>query len=116
MKKLLLITLIAFAGCRKVDVVPQPINLGVESKTTSIKSSSLVNNVLNIQFSTTEGAKYSIQIIPFGKDEPVIKEGFTATDTIMTKKYDLSKLARMDYDLIFIDVKGKEQKLPLVIK
>lgn len=117
MKKLLLIALIALAGCRKIDVVPvQPIDLGKESTTTAIKSSSLINNNLNIKFATTEGAKYSVQIVPFGKEEPVIKDGFTADDTVVVKKYDLSKLAKMDYDLIFIDVKGKEQKLPLIIK
>ena len=117
MKKLLLIVLIALAGCRKIDVTPMPIiDLGKESTITAIKSSSLINNTLNIAFATTEGAKYSVQIVPFGKDEPVVKDGFTANDTIVVKKYDLSKLAKMDYDLIFIDVKGKEQKLPLIIK
>lgn len=117
MKKLLLVTLVLLAGCTKIDIPqPQVIDLGKESTTTAIKKASLINNTLDIAFSTTESAKYSVQIIPFGKDEPVFKDGFTAVDTVTTKKYDLSKLAKMDYDLIFIDVKGKEQKLPLIIK
>lgn len=117
MKKILLTMVIFLAACTKIKMPTQPnIDLGKESTTTAIKSSSLINNTLNIKFATTEGAKYSVQIVPFGKDEPVLKDGFTADDTIMIKKYDLSKFAKMDYDLIFIDVKGKEQKLPIIIK
>ena len=52
----------------------------------------------------------------FGSEEPVKKDAFTATDDITTKTYDLSTLPKKDYDLLFIDVDGKEVKFPLVIK
>ena len=69
-----------------------------------------------MEFITTPGAKYSVQVIPFGKDEAVKTEGFTATDIITKKVYDLSALPKKDYDLIFIDIAGKEVKYPIIIK
>ena len=67
-------------------------------------------------FETTIGAKYSVQIIPFGSDEPVKKDGFTATETETKKIYNLTDLAKRDYDLIFIDVSGNEVKYPIFKK
>lgn len=118
MKKLILIiVLFILAGCRKIEMpLPQVIDLGKTSTTTAIKSSRLVNNILNIEFATTVGAKYSVQVVPFGSDEPIFNDGFTANDTIVKKSYNFSNFKRMDYDLIFIDVKGTEQKTPLIIK
>ena len=104
-------------SCRKIEVAPQPqINLGVKSTSTSIKSISQTGNIVTAEFETTIGSKYSVQIIPFGSEEPVKKEGFTATETITRKIYNLSDLAKKDYDLIFIDINGKETKYPLIVK
>ena len=51
------------------------------------------------------------------KSEPkIIEKEVFVTDDATTKTYDLSGLVRSDYDLIFIDVDGKEVKYPLVIK
>jgi hypothetical protein len=122
MKKLkvilvILIFIVGIASCRKVDIVPTPkIDLGVKSTSTSIKSIQQINNTVVAQFETTSGAKYAVQIVPFGSEEPVKNYSFTATDNLTTKTYDLSGLSRSDYDLIFIDVNGKEVKYPLVIK
>jgi hypothetical protein len=119
MKKLTLIMVmfLAIAACRKIEVPPtQAIDLGVQSQSTSIKTISQVNNIVTAEFETTPGAKYSVQIVPFGSDEPAKKDGFTADNTITKKVYDLSSLKRMDYDLIFIDISGKEIKYPLIIK
>jgi hypothetical protein len=117
MKKIMLISVLFLAACTKVAVpVPQSIDLGVKSTATSIKSISQTGNVVTAEFETTVGAKYSVQIVPFGKDEPVKKEGFTATEVVTKKAYDLSGLAKKDYDLIFIDISGKETKYPLIIK
>lgn len=117
MKKTLLLALL-LAGCTKIDHYPQPqvIDLGVKSTTTAIKSLIQANNIVTAEFSTTVGSKYSVQIIPFGSDEPVKKDGFTATDTLTKKVYNLADLAKSDYDLIFIDVNGKEAKHPIIIK
>jgi hypothetical protein len=112
-----LVTLLALS-CRKVDVpvVMSTIDLGIKSTSTSIKSIGQVGNIVTAEFVTTPGAKYSVQLIPFGKDESAKTEGFTATDTLTKKVYDLSALPKKDYDLIFIDIAGKEVKFPIVIK
>lgn len=112
-----LVTLVALS-CRKVDVpvMMNTIDLGKASTATSIKSIGQAGNVVTAEFVTTPGAKYSVQVIPFGKDESVRTEGFTATDTLTKKVYDLSALPKKDYDLIFIDIAGKEVKYPIIIK
>ena len=117
MKKVLLTTVIFLAACTKIVTPPSPImDLGVKSTSTSIKSISQIGNIVTAEFETTIGSKYSVQIIPFGSQEPARKEGFTATETITRKIYNLSDLAKKDYDLIFIDINGKEVKYPLIIK
>ena len=109
-------TLVVYA-CTKIDIpAPEPINLGVKSEATAIKSITQVGNTVTAEFETTVGAKYSVQVVPFGKEEPVKKEGFTATETLTKKVYDLSSLNKQDYDLIFIDINGKEVKHPIIIK
>jgi hypothetical protein len=112
--------IVALASCRKSDYVPtikpNKIDLGVKSTSTAIKAITQTDNTVVAQFETTVGAKYAVQIVPFGSEEPVKNYIFTATDDATTKTYDLSGLSRSDYDLIFIDVDGKEVKYPLVIK
>ena len=118
-KTILLIAIIVLVigSCRKSDIVPMPkIDLGTKSTSTAIKSITQTDNTVVAQFETTTGAKYAVQIIPFGSEEPVKKDAFTATDDITTKTYDLSTLPKRDYDLLFIDVEGKEVKFPLTIK
>lgn len=111
-----LVTLVAIS-CRKIEFPqPQIIDLGVKSVNTNIKSVSRVGNVFTTEFHTTPDAKYSVQIIPFGTDVVVRKDGFTASDTVTKRIYNLSDLQKMDYDLIFIDVNGVEVKYPIVIK
>jgi hypothetical protein len=92
------------------------INLGVESTTTNIKSVFQSENVVIIEFETTIGAKYSVQIIPFGQETPAKKEGFTATNTTTQRVYDLTELSKGYYDLVLLDVLGKEIKYPIIIK
>lgn len=117
MKKLLLTTVIFLAACTKVVQPPPPImDLGVKAQSTAIKSISQVGSTVTAEFKTTIGSKYSVQIIPFGSSQPVKKEGFTATQTITQKIYNLSDLVKKDYDLIFIDISGKEVKYPIIIK
>ena len=117
MKKLTLIMVMFLAACTKIDIpAPQVIDLGVQSQSTSIKSITQSGNVVTAEFETTVGSKYSVQIVPFGSEEPIKKDGFTAESTITKKVYDLSSLKKMDYDLIFIDISGKEVKYPLIIK
>jgi hypothetical protein len=108
---------IVLVSCRKVEPVPfQVIDLGTQSTSTSIKSIVQNGNTVSAQFATTPGSKYSVQIIPFGSEEPAKKEGFTAKDTLTIKSYDLTGLPKKHYDFIFIDISGKEVKFPIVIK
>ena len=121
-KTILLIAIIVLVigSCRKSDYVPtikpNKIDLGTKSTSTTIKSITQTDNTVVAQFETTIGAKYAVQIIPFGSEEPIKKDAFTATDDVTTKTYDLSTLPKKDYDLLFIDVEGKEVKYPLTIK
>jgi hypothetical protein len=123
MKKIILIiavVILTISSCQKTEVIynemPQKIDLGTKSVSTSIKSITQKNNNVIAEFETTVGAKYAVQIVPFGSEEPIKKDSFTATETLTTKTYDLSDLVKSDYDLIFIDVNGKEVKFPLVVK
>ena len=117
MKKATLIMVMFLAACTKIAPTPQPtIDLGVQSQSTSIKSIVQTNNTVTAVFETTPGAKYSVQVIPFGSEKPSFKEGFTASDVTTQKIYNLSTLTKSDYDLIFIDISGKEIKYPIVIK
>jgi hypothetical protein len=114
---LLFILIFVIYSCTKIELEePTPINLGVQSTSTSIKSITQTGNIVTAEFATTVGAKYSVLIVPFGKDEPVKKEGFTATEEVTKKVFDLKQLAKQDYDLIFIDINGKEVKHPIIIK
>ena len=120
MKRILFYTALSFltlAACTNYEQeVIAPINLGVKSTSTAIKSINQTENTVTAVLETTPGAKYSIQIIPFGSEQPVKKEGFTATESQTTKYLNLSELPKKDYDFIFIDVDGKEVKYPLTIK
>jgi hypothetical protein len=117
MKKATLIMVMFLAACTKIDLpAPQVIDLGVQSQATGIKSVVQVNNTVTAVFETTPGAKYSVQVIPFGSDKPSFKEGFTANEATTQKIYNLSTLSKSDYDLIFIDINGKEVKHPIIIK
>ena len=114
---LLLILIFVVYSCTKIELEePTPINLGVQSTSTSIKSITQSGNIITAEFATTVGAKYSVLIVPFGKEEPVKKEGFTATEEVTKKVFDLKQLVKQDYDLIFIDINGKEVKHPIIIK
>jgi len=111
-----LVALLALSCKKAVLQQPQFIDLGTTSTSTAIKSIAQTGNIVTAEFETTIGAKYSVQIIPFGSEIPSKKEGFTATETVTKKVYDLSKLSKKDYDLVFIDISGKEVKYPIVIK
>jgi hypothetical protein len=111
------LVILAISSCSKTDL-PEPvtIDLGVKSVSTAIKSIVQEDKTVKVVLETTPGAKYSIQVVPFGKEEPVKKEGFTATDVITQKTFDLTGLPKNYYDFIIIDVAGKEAKYPLTIK
>jgi hypothetical protein len=120
MKKIFLTSLFVLFlinGCAEPELEDYSmIDLGVTSKPTLIKSVKQTSNEVKVVFSTTTGAKYSVQILPFGNEVPVIVNGFTATSEETQKEYNLNGLPKGDYDLILIDIKGDEIKTPLIIK
>ena len=79
-------------------------------------SNSLTSGPITVEFSVTKDAKYSVQIVPFGAEDPIKTFGFTADASVVTKTYDLSSLPNGDYTLIFIDIVGKEIKQQITIK
>lgn len=111
---LIIVIMFVVYSCTKVDIpTPQVIDLGKVSNTTLIKSVSKSGNIVTVDYQVTVGSKYSVQIIPFGSEEPAIKQGFTADAEVVTKAYDLSSLKKMDYDLVLTDIKGVEIKYPI---
>lgn len=120
MKKILLtlcLSVFLLQGCFNPYYEEQPaINLGVQSTSTNFKSVFFNENVLIVEFETTIGAKYSVQIIPFGQETPVEKEGFTAMNEVTQRVFDLNELPKGYYDLVLLDISGKEIKYPIIIK
>jgi hypothetical protein len=120
MKKIFIVSILSgllLQGCIDpyYDEYPK-INLGEKSINTNIKSIFQSDNLVTVEFETTIGSKYSVQIIQFGQEIPIRKEGFTATNTTTRKVYDLTKESVGYYDLIFIDITGKDVKYPIMIK
>jgi len=112
----ILFGVLTMEACRKIPVPEMKIDLGKAPVSTAIKSISQSGTTVNAVFQTTPGAKYNVQVIPFGSYDPVFKDGFTAEDTLTVKQYNLSQLAKKNYDLIFLDIEGKEIKHPITIK
>jgi hypothetical protein len=116
MKKLLLIVLVLLVGCRKIDF-PAPINLGVQSQSTAItKVHPIVSNgQITVDMNVTSGAKYSLQVTDL-LDNEIKTFGFTADSDIYTRKLDLTDLKNGDYNLVLIDIAGKETRTNIIIK
>jgi hypothetical protein len=116
MKKLLLISLVLLAGCTKIDVIP-PINLGVQSQSTAItKVFPIVSNgQITVDMNVTSGAKYSLQVTDL-LDNEIKTFGFTADSDIYTRKLDLTTLKNGDYNLVLIDIAGRETRTNIIIK
>lgn len=116
MKKLLLIALVLLAGCTKIDV-PMPINLGVQAKSTAITRvyPIISNGQITVDMNVTSGAKYSLQVTDL-LDNELKTFGFTADSDIYTRKLDLTDLKNGDYNLVLIDIAGKETRTNIIIK
>ena len=102
-------------SCEDIQVVDQPINLGATATGTDITSIVVVNKSTTIIANTTVGAKYSIQIYPFGSAEPIKTIGFTATSGATIKTINLNELPVGMYDLHLIDISGTIIKKPLIL-
>jgi hypothetical protein len=116
MKKLLLIALVLLAGCRKLNVVPL-VDLGTQSQSTAItKVHPIISNgQITVDMNITSGAKYSLQVTDL-LDNKIKTFGFTADSDIYTRKLDLTDLKNGDYNLVLIDIAGKETRTNIIIK
>lgn len=117
-KIIVLLGLMTFLGCRKVDFYPTPIDLGVTSETTKIVSISPIisnGNSVTVNMNTTSGSKYSLSVTDL-LDNEVKSFGFTASDVTTQKTLDLSSLKTGDYNLVLTDIKGSESKINIIIK
>jgi hypothetical protein len=103
-------------SCQDIEVLQKEINLGATSVGTDIKSIVVVNKSTTIVANTTVGAKYSIQIQPFGNSEQPLKTvGFTAESEATIKTINLNELPAGMYDLYLIDISGTIIKKPLIL-
>ena len=118
MKKAFLITVIFLMACTKV-APPPPfiIDLGKQAQITAITKVNPVvsNGYVTVTMKVTNGAKYSLQVTDLLENE-LKTFGFTANDTIYIKNLDLTSLKSGDYNLILLDISGKESRQNLIIK
>lgn len=107
-----------FVGCTKIPILPPQVELG------AIPTSSVINKVspivsdgsnVTVSMTLTVGAKYSLQVTDL-LDRELKVLGFTAGSSNTIKTIDLSSLKNGDYNLILIDVQGRENKTNIVIK
>ena len=118
MKRVLLTMVVFLAACTKVVQPPMPnIDLGQKATATAIsKVTPIVSNGnITVEMKVTPGAKYSLQVTNLLDDE-LKTVGFTATDTIYIQKMDLTSLKTGDYNLVLIDIAGKESRSNVIIK
>lgn len=118
MKKIILICSILFiSGCTKV-YSPIQMDLGRVPEFTSIKAISPIvsdGKSVTVELLLTPGSKYSLQVTNL-LDQELKVFGFVADGQSVSKTLDLSSLDRGDYNIVLIDVKGKETKRNITIK
>jgi len=118
MKKVLITMVVFLLACTKVVQPPTPtIDLGKIPAATSIKKVTPIvsNGNITVELGVTQGAKYSLQVTDL-LDEEIKTFGFTADDTIYIRKLDLTSLKNGDYNLVLIDIAGKEVRSNIIIK
>jgi hypothetical protein len=121
MKKILiLITMLSslfIIGCTDIEILETPqVNLGVNSKSTDIKTIESINGIVKVQYQLTAGAKYSVQVYRFAAVEPAKTLPLTAEDEIVNKVYDFTDLENGIYDLVLTDISGVSVRKPVLIK
>jgi tetrahydromethanopterin S-methyltransferase subunit E len=110
------IFLIILLSCQDLEVLEkETINLGATATGTDITSIVVANKSTTIVANTTTGAKYSIQVYPFGGGDPVKTVGFTASSEATIKTINLNDLPVGMYDLHLIDISGTIIKKPLIL-
>lgn len=117
MKKLFLISFILLSGCTKIDTTPT-IDLGIIgiSSAAITKVTPIISGGnISVEMKVNNGAKYSLQVTDL-LDNELKTFGFTADSDIYIKKLDLTELKEGDYNLVLIDIVGRETKAHIIIK
>lgn len=113
----LLLLVIFFFACSDLEKFESPeLNLGAKATSTEILSVTSVSAKVTVMYAVTAGAKYSVQVYPFGASEPAKTLPLTAEEDITTKVYDFTDLPDGLYDLTLTDISGTSIKKPLIIK
>lgn len=108
--------ILTIGSCRKSDYVPAPkLDLGKVSTTMSFTSIPTKENNYSFGVNVTPGSKYSVQITDI-KGDVLYSQGVNADEPVELVKIDTEKISKGQYELIFIDTKGKEIKQILIIK
>ena len=113
MKKLIFICIL-FASCKKIDYAPAPapqlINKGkiaLSPNPTAGKVTLLINVEPNVKYNL------SVQNL----NNKVIKSlSLNSVNSVVKREEDFSSLENGIYDLILINIKGNETRIPLIIK
>ena len=111
------LTALIATSCRKTIEQPFAIDLGKTAASTAISKITPVvsNGNIAVEMNVTNGAKYSILVTDL-LDNELKTFGFTADKDIYIKNLDLTSLKNGDYNLILIDISGKETRTNIVIK
>ena len=111
------LTVLIATSCRKTIEQPLAIDLGRTATSTAIsKVTPLVSSGnITMEMNVTNGAKYSILVTDL-LDNELKSFGFTADKDIYIKDLDLTSLKNGDYNLVLIDISGKETRTNIVIK
>lgn len=121
MKNITAITaLLLCVGCSDYNYITGPTDnndLGPVSFATDISSISntVVSDDVDVVLNVTAGSKYSLYLENIVGDISY-RHGFTAVHPNTVVTLNLIEVANGDYQLILMDTKGKEDKVPLIIK
>lgn len=121
MKNITAITaLLLCVGCSDYNYITGPTDnndLGPVSFATDISSisSTVVSDDVDVVLNVTAGSKYSLYLENIVGDISY-RHGFTAVHPNTVVTLNLIEVANGDYQLILMDTKGKEDKVPLIIK
>jgi hypothetical protein len=112
------IIIITTGSCKKQHNDIKIPDIKIENNTSQMEYKSeitQINKTINFKVAVNPSSKYSFQISDI-RGEVIYIKGLTAYNTIEEISLDISEIKSGAYDLIFINVYGKEIKKPLIIK
>lgn len=112
----MLIIVLAIPSCRKESSLNiKPFDFGKTSTEMRFITNSITNNNnAVVTIGVTPGSKYSVQILNISGD-PVATKGLIADEAVEIVTLDTKELKSGVYDVVIIDINGKEIKQPINI-